>query len=175
MKRPPKEKNSAAVARSSTGVSGVESPNFSLISKFAPLPACVPYKINTGGRIQFLDEAVARQSENDILELENDSEFLEGMKAIDWATPQFLEKNPFDSDSGSSGKSCTNNSLDETQSPQSKNLGATATGMESLTLEASAVEDTPRRLSESDLRYMANQNRYLLMYAPSSQCDTSER
>jgi HSF-type DNA-binding len=163
MRRPPKEKNSAASARSSSGASVESSPNFRLISKFAPLPPNTPYRITAGGRIQPIDPVGAKRAETEFLDLGSDDEFLRELKTMGWANPQPIEKNPFDSDSHDS-----DGGRKQAVAGEAKHEGK---GVHSSPETMDAFSSKQQSLSEVDLRYLANQNRYLLMYAAQNQQD----
>ncbi|KAG7343853.1 HSF-type DNA-binding protein [Nitzschia inconspicua] len=174
MRRPPKEKNSAASARSTSGASDDSSPNFHIISKIAPLPPNTPYRITAGGHIQPMNPVDARRAELDFVDMGNEEEFLRGVKTMDWAVPQPIEKNPFDSDShdseGSNNPVGVTESNSKKESPSERLLRGTK-GNQSLSNTTIASSPVQQGLSQTDLRYLANQNRYLIMYAAQNQQD----
>jgi hypothetical protein len=171
MKRPPKEKNSAAAARNASGATATECPNFLVIAKIAPLPPAAPYTISNEGKIVPLTNPTAEKQDDS-----NSSviDSLEGIHLMDWAAPQPLTTNPFDSNSPSSTESDPKASKpaaapasDETEGDD--NQKAKSTSNQGASAVASSAADSRERLSEIDLRYLANQNRLLLDYVVQNQ------
>jgi hypothetical protein len=171
MKRPPKEKNSAAAARTASGATATECPNFLLIAKIAPLPPATPYTISNEGKIHPLK--VNEQQEGDSCTA---IESIEGIHLMDWASPPPLTSNPFDSDSPSSYESGQQKTppvaANETKKDDDQKDDASKqdiTTCDDGNTKVAQGRDARESLSEIDLRYLANQNRLLLMYVVQNQ------
>jgi hypothetical protein len=141
MKRPPKTKNSAAVARATTGATSADSPDFYRISRIAPLPVASP------------SFAASSQNDNDAADQIDPFTDADPMQMVSWGTPQPVEKNPFDDDSSP-------------ESVNEKDGSATLKSNDGVRSDntPSQSQET-ERLSETDLNYLAHQNRLFLMYA----------
>ena len=160
-----------AAARNASGATAMECPNFLLIAKIAPLPPASPYTISNEGKIVPLTNPTTTGQQGDPNSNVMDS--LEGIHLMDWATPQPLTRDPFDSNSPSSNES-------DPKASSSKSVAAPASGeakkddhqkpqSTSSAEAASTAADSRERLSEIDLRYLANQNRLLLNYVVQNQ------
>jgi len=176
MRRPPKEKNSAAVARSTSGATATESPNFLLISKIAPLPPSSPYTITMEGRVKPMASFNDERTEATSLAVGNDNDLLENLQMMEWATPHPIEKNPFDSDSPSSesGEKPSATAMATSAQASGSKGDAASTNAEISSAQKSASQTIHQRLSAIDLRYLANQNRLLLSYVLQNQNDEPE-
>lgn len=178
MRRPPKEKKSAASARSSSGASNETPPSFSIISRIAPLPPNLPYRITVGGRVQPIDPASASHAEKEFLDLGNEDEFLDVVKKLEGAEPKPIERNPFDSDcNDSDGRltvkqpACGGEAVSREATTPSETASKDGHGKEYPPDISHSASLEQQFLSESDLRYLANQNQYLLMYAAQNEED----
>jgi hypothetical protein len=169
MRRPSKEKNSTELVRSTVGAKSEESPNFNLISKIAPLPQNIPYRITAGRKIQPINPAEDWQIKNKFVDLGNDDEFLREIESMDWAVTQPIDRSPIDNDPHSTEDSIRPDMGEVTLAPE--HMGRETKGNENASLSRiSSIEI--EHLSEIDLQYLANQNRYLAKYAAQHQQDS---
>lgn len=143
MKRPPKTKNSAAVARATTGGTTAESPNFYRISRIAPLPVATSSSVATTP----IDDGVVDDQIDPFMDADE-------MKLIRWGTPQPLEKNPFED---SSPETVYENVGSKTE-PNNEALSSDTP------LSERSQSQESQRLSATDLNYLAHQNQLLLLY-----------
>lgn len=143
MRRPPKTKNSAAVARAGSGGKDAESPNFYRISRIAPVPGAAPSSTFMPHR----NDAMMDDQMDAILDFDH-------AQMMSWGSPPPpVEKNPFEDDSSPEAVESKAALSKDDYERKHRKTNAPDQGQES------------QRLSDADLQYLAQQNRWLLSYA----------
>jgi hypothetical protein len=148
MKRPPKTKNSAALARATTGAASAESPDFYRINEIAPLP--VPN--HSFAATPPTGDGVADDQRDPFMDTGQ-------MKLITWDTPEPKEKDPFEDSSPET--------VDEIIASNAATSNETV--ITHIPGRSANESQESARLSEIDLSYLANQNRLLVLYAKDDQ------
>ncbi len=167
MRRPPKVKNAASTARIQAGA-GIGTPDFYRISRIAPLPTVIPYKIELKLSERHGDKAPSEMAHPAtryvIVPLEQETESLEPLGDIPIATHIMETQMHGDLEAVSFADPFSSEGSEDEESVIEVDGGVNSSIRSLSSGSGSEMNSAMKELSAADVSYLAHQNRSLMKH-----------